>query len=108
MISSIVVSSIEDTLVLDFSKPLIYDSVSAGNLITVKVFLSDPPCKDGITRFTTVTLKPLAEFDSLKNVNFHLRFLCESDLHIPSMEKLTEINTYQVSQTTVSSTLQSD
>ena len=36
MISSIVVSSIEDTLVLDFSKPLIYDSVSAGNLITIK------------------------------------------------------------------------
>ena len=108
MISSIVVSSIEDTLVLDFSKPLIYDSVSAGNLITIKVFLSDPPCKDGITRFTTVPLKPLAEFDILENVNFHLRFLCESDLHIPSMEKLTEINTYQVSQTTVSSTLQSD
>ena len=62
MISSIVVSSIEDTLVLDFSKPLIYDSVSAGNLITIKVFLSDPPCKDGITRFTTVPLKTLAEF----------------------------------------------
>ena len=68
MISSIVVSSIEDTLVLDFSKPLIYDSVSAGNLITIKgtvrVILSDPPCKDGNIALTTVPMKAMAELNN--------------------------------------------
>ena len=41
----------------------------------------------------------------LQTVNFHLRFLCESDLRISflqeAIEKLIEINTFRVRKTTL-------
>ena len=70
---------------------------------TVSVISSDPPCKDGNARFTTVLLKALSDqvwiryacFCVIKLFYFHLRFLCISCL-FETTEKFTEIDTFLV------------
>ena len=67
-----------------FKKWFVYlNSIHNGILSgTVSVILSDPPCKDGNTRFTTAQL---GRSILLVSLHVHFRFLCESDFRIPCL-----------------------